>query len=119
MLGALFRGVFGVLGTITMTLSSVDFLLAARGATGMVDVMVRPLMPWLVNFEDEACWYCALEMMKATAVGRAGGALFSLTPSKIRTYPKTRHTIGISTLVGCQLENSFPQRAEFTKQIYG
>ena len=69
----------------------------------MADVMVRQLMPWSVNFEDEACWCCVTEMMAATAVDRAGGALFSLTPSNMRTHLKPRRTVGISTLVRCLL----------------
>ena len=59
----------------------------------MADVLVRRLMPWSVNFEDEACVCCVTEMMAATAVDQAGGALSLLTPSKMQTHLKPRDTV--------------------------
>jgi len=78
MVGAPYMGVLVALYTIITQPSRADFLPAARGATGMVDVMVHQLMPWAVNFEDEACYCCVTKMMTAIAVDRAGGAPFSL-----------------------------------------
>jgi len=75
MLGALCRGVFEVLKTISMTLSRVNFRPATREATEMTDAMVRWLMPWSDDFENEVCWCCAPGMMVMTAVGKVGGAL--------------------------------------------
>jgi len=42
-------------------------------------------------------------MMAVTAVDRAGGALFSLTPSKMQTHLKPRDTRGMRALVKCLL----------------
>jgi len=72
MLGDHSRGVLVALVTVITQPSCVNFLPVPRGATGMVNVMVCRLMLWSVDFEDEACWCCAPDMMAAIAVGRAG-----------------------------------------------
>ena len=68
-----------------MTPSHVYFCSVVTGATELVDIMVRQLMSWSVNFKDEACWCCACaDHNGVNNCWLSGGTLFSLTPRNIR-----------------------------------